>query len=344
MTCNISFNIRELAVDFGTANTRVMYHDEIVLEESSAIMIDSESGGLLLLGNDAAGCPDGGMGKNHVVWPLADGVIGDFQAFGQMVEGFLRIVNGRIPIPLKVAASVPTGLTEVEERFVCDVLKKAGAVDVQLIYGPLAAAIGIGLDVMGPEAKMIVDIGGGTSEISVISSGDIVHMAAIKTAGDEFTRNIGDYIRQIPGMENGSRMAEQVKIHVGAAIRDIPDVLAPFELSNYNLANPKTIWVTHDEVADVLDNSIGRIETIVMTVLNSTTPKVLDDISRSGIHLVGGGALLRGLDKRLHLKTGLPVHVAEDPLRAVVRGTSVALRNFDRFPFFCIVKKITFAN
>ena len=288
MTDNNSFNLRELAVDLGTANTRVMYHDEIVLEESSAIMIDSESGRLLLLGNEAAGCPDDGMGKNHVVWPLANGVISDFQAFRQMVEDFLRIVNGRSPIPLKVAASVPTGLTEVEERFVCDVLKKSGAVDVRLIYGPFAAAIGIGLDVMGPEAKMIVDIGGGTSEISVISSGSIVQMAAIKT---------------------------------------------PFELSNYNLENPKTIRVTHDEVADVLDNSIGRIETAVMNVLNSTTPKVLEDISRLGIHLVGGGALLRGLDRRLHLKTGFPVHVAEDPLRAVVRGTSVALRNFDRFPF-----------
>jgi len=334
MTDNNSFNLRELAVDLGTANTRVMYHDEIVLEESSAIMIDSESGRLLLLGNEAAGCPDDGMGKNHVVWPLANGVISDFQAFRQMVVDFLRIVNGRSPIPLKVAAVVPTGLTEVEERFVCDVLKKSGAVDVRLIYGPFAAAIGIGLDVMGPEAKMIVDIGGGTSEISVISSGSIVQMAAIKTAGDEFTRDIVDYIQQIPDMENSSRMAEQVKIHVGAAMRDVPDAPAPFELSNYNLENPKTIRVTHDEVADVLDNSIGRIETAVMNVLNSTTPKMLEDISRLGIHLVGGGALLRCLDRRLHLKTGFPVHVAEDPLRAVVRGTSVALRNFDRFPFF----------
>ena len=334
-----SFFTKEIAVDLGTANTLIVYNDEIVVDEPSIIAIERDTHRLHAVGEEALRMEGRAPENIKVVRPLKDGVIADFQAAEQMLVEFLRKMSGSqrslFPPSLKVVVCIPSGITEVEERAVRDSTEQAGARDVRLIYEPMAAAIGIGLDVLEPEGNIVVDIGGGTSEIAVISLGGIVQQTSIKTAGDEFTQDIVDYIRQKHGMSIGSRTAELVKINVGAAMVDIPNAPEPFEVHGRDLMDgiPKAIKVTHHEIAEALDNSISQVETAVLNALEKTPPELSADIYKSGVYLAGGGSLLRGLDKRLHLKTRLPIHIAEDPLKAVARGTAVALKNFDRFPF-----------
>jgi rod shape-determining protein MreB len=239
------------------------------------------------------------------------------------------------PPSLRMVIGIPSGITEVEERAVRDSAEQAGAKEVRLIHEPMAAAIGIGLDVLEPFGNMVVDIGGGTSEIAVIALGGIVCNKSIRIAGDVFNSDIEEYMRKQHNILVGERTAEKIKIEVGAAMSEIDNPPPDLAVHGRDMLTgiPKEILITYSEIAHALDKSISKIETAVLHALEMTPPELSADIFRTGIYLAGGGSLLRGLDKRISLKTKLRVQVAEDPLLAVARGTGIALKNFDKFPF-----------
>lgn len=333
-----SFFTQELAIDLGTANTIIIYNNKIVVDEPSIVAIDKETKKLCAIGEKARQM----HGKTHehirTIRPLQDGVIADFHAAELMIRGFIKMISpkNRLFTPaLRMVVSIPSGSTEVEVRAVRDSSEHAGARDVYLIYEPMAAALGIGLDVEAPEGNMVVDIGGGTTEIAVISLAGIVCNKSIRIAGDEFTTDIQEYMRNQHNIRIGERTAEEIKINVGAALPDIdnppPDYLVkgPHQMT----ALPVEVPVSYQEIAHCLEKSINRIETAILQVLEETPPELYADIYNNGIYLAGGGALLRGMDKRLSAKYNIPVKVANDPLHAVARGAGIALRNIDKFSF-----------
>jgi rod shape-determining protein MreB len=237
---------------------------------------------------------------------------------------------------LRMVIGVPSGSTEVELRAVRDSAEHAGGRDVYLIFEPMAAAIGIGIDVEAPEGNMIVDIGGGSTEIAVISLGGIVSNNSIRVAGDDLTADIQEYMSRQHNVRVSERMAERIKIHVGAALTDLGDD-APEDYivrgPNRITALPMEVPVNYKEIAHCLEKSIAKIETAILSALENTPPELYADIVVNGIYLAGGGALLRGLDKRLTDKINIPFHIAEDPLLSVAKGTGIALKNVDRFSF-----------
>jgi rod shape-determining protein MreB len=334
-----SFLTKEIAIDLGTANTLIIHNDKVVIDEPSIVAVNRTTGKLVAVGQRALMMHGRTPDNIKVIRPLKDGVIADFQASELMLIEFLRMMNAKqkslFPPALKMVVCIPSGITEVEERAVRDSSEQAGAKEVRLIHEPMAAAIGIGLDVLEPAGNMVVDIGGGTSEIAVIALGGIVSNKSVKTAGDEFNADIVDYMRREHNMSIGERTAELIKINVGAALSDIENPPPSYEVRGRDMLTgiPKAISITHHEIAIALDASISQIEVAVLNALEQTPPELSADIYMSGIYLAGGGSLLRGLDKRIQLKTKLSVHIAEDPLRAVARGTAIALKNFDRFPF-----------
>ena len=333
-----SFLIRELAIDLGTANTLILENDKIVVNEPSIIARDSRTGKLVAIGRKAQQM----HGRTHdtieTIRPLKDGVIADFEATEEMIRGMINMSRKKSQVftpALKVVVGIPSGSTEVERRAVRNSAEHCGAKEVYLIYEPMAAAVGIGLDVEAPEGNMIIDIGGGTSEIAVISLGGIVFHKSIRVAGDEFTSDIKEHMRKIHNIRIFERTAEEIKKNVGSALVSLdnppPDyvVRGPHQMT----ALPVEIPVTYQEIAQCLDKSIVKIESAVMSVLENTPPELYADIYKNGINLTGGGALLRGLAKRLSEKTKLPVKVAENPLQAVANGTFISLKNVDKFPF-----------
>ncbi len=333
-----SFLTQEIAIDLGTANTIIIHNDKIVVDEPSIVAVDKNTGKLIAIGEKARQM----HGKTHenikTIRPLRDGVIADFNAAEQMIRGMIKMINKRPSLfspTLKMVVCIPSGSTEVEVRAVRDSSEHAGGRDVYLIYEPMAAAIGIGLDVEAPEGCMVVDIGGGTTEIAVIALGGIVCNRSIRTAGDGFTADIQAYMRHQHNIKVGERTAEDIKINVGAALPDIEDYPADYIVRGPNLmtAMPIEIPVSYQEIAHCLDKSISKIETAILGVLEQTPPELYADIVSKGIFLAGGGALLRGLPKRLTDKISIPFKVAEDPLHAVARGTGVALKNADKFSF-----------
>ena len=329
---------KELAIDLGTANTLIIYNDKVVVDEPSIVAIQRDTHQIMAVGKRAMMM----HGKTHenikTIRPLRDGVIADFQAAEYMLRELIKMVkfnNTLFPPALRMVIGIPSGITEVEERAVKDSAEQAGAKEVRLIHEPMAAAIGIGIDVLEPMGNMIVDIGGGTAEIAVIALGGIVTNKSIRVAGDDFTDEIIEYMRKEHNLNVGERTAELIKIEVGASIQDLDNPPEEYSVHGRDMLTgiPKEIKVNYREIAHCLDKSISKIETAVLNTLETTPPELSADIFRTGIYLTGGGALLRGLDKRLHAKTNLPIHVAEDPLRAVARGTGIALKNFDKFPF-----------
>jgi rod shape-determining protein MreB len=243
-------------------------------------------------------------------------------------------LTGRLFAPsLRMVICIPSGITEVEKRAVKDSAEHANAKEVYLIHEPMAAAIGIGVDVLEPKGNMIIDIGGGTTEIAVLALGGIVCDESIKVAGDVFTNDIVYYMRTQHNLSVGERMAEQIKIQIGSAIENLQDPPEDMAVQGRDLLSgkPKSITISYREVARALDKSILRIEDSVMKALANTPPELSADIYNSGIYMAGGGSLLRGLDQRISMKTDLPVYVAEDPLRAVVRGTGIALKNIEKY-------------
>lgn len=330
---------QEIAIDLGTANTLIIHNNKIVIDQPSIVAIERSTGKPIAVGEQAKHM----QGKTHedikTVRPLKDGVIADFQASEHMIKEFIKKIpgiKGKLFQPaLKIVICIPSGITEVEKRAVRDSAQKVNAKEVRLIYEPMAAAIGVGIDVQKPEGNMIIDIGGGTTEIAVVALGGIVCDKSIKIAGDVFTNDIAYYLRTHHNLYIGERTAERVKIEVGSAVEelDVPIDDIPVQGRDLITGKPKEIMVGYKEIAGALDKSIIRIEDAVMETLSLTPPELAADIYKTGIYLAGGGALLRGLADRLHKKTGLPVFVAEDPLRAVVRGTGIALKNMDKFNF-----------
>jgi len=333
-----SFLTKEVAIDLGTANTIIIFNDKVVVDEPSIVAIERNTGRIIAVGKKAMLM----HGKTHenikTIRPLRDGVIADFQSAEYMIREMIKMINvprSIFPPQLKMVICIPSGITEVEERAVKDSAEQAGAKEVRLIHEPMAAAIGIGIDVMEPTGNMIIDVGGGTSEIAVIALGGIVNNKSIRTAGDDFNMDIIDYMRRQHNISIGERTAERIKIEVGAAMVDIDNPPEDYAVHGRDMLTgiPKEIMVNYAEIAHCLDKSISKIETAVLHALEMTPPELSADIYRTGIYLAGGGSMLRGLDKRIHLKTKLPVHVAEDPLRAVARGTGIALKNFNKFTF-----------
>ena len=333
-----SFLTQEIAIDLGTANTIIIHNDKIVVDEPSIVAIDNSTKKLVAIGTQARQM----HGKTHenikTVRPLRDGVIADFDAAEQMIRGMIKMINPKQKMftpALKMVVCIPSGSTEVEIRAVRDSSEHAGGRDVYMIYEPMAAALGIGLDVEAPEGNMVVDIGGGTTEIAVIALGGIVCNESIRIAGDGFTADIQAYMRHQHNIKIGERTAEDIKISVGSALPELDEAPADFNVRGPNLmtALPTEVPVSYQEIAHCLDKSLTKVETAIMGVLEQTPPELYADIVKNGIYLAGGGALLRGLDKRLTDKINIPFIVAEDPLHAVARGTGIALKNVDRYNF-----------
>ncbi len=333
-----SFFTQELAIDLGTANTIIINNDKIVVDEPSIVAIDQKTGKLIAVGDKARQM----HGKTHenikTIRPLRDGVIADFNAAELMIRGMIKMINSkpRLFTPsLRMVVCIPSGSTEVEVRAVRDSSEHAGGRDVFLIHEPMAAAIGIGIDVEAPHGSMIVDVGGGTTEIAVIALGGIVCNESIRIAGDGFTADIQSYMRQQHNIKIGERTAENIKICVGSALPDIDSPPEDYIVRGPNLmtAMPVEMPISYQEIAHCLDKSISKIESAILTVLEQTPPELYADIVNKGINIAGGGALLRGIDKRLSDKINIPFHIAEDPMHAVARGTAIALKNAENFSF-----------
>ncbi len=330
---------QELSMDLGTANTIIMHNDKIVVNEPSIVALDNRTDKMVAVGNQAKMMYEKTNKDIRVVRPLRNGVIADFDACEQMMRGLIGMVDTgrRLFSPsLKMVIGVPSGSTEVELRAVRDSAEHAGGHEVYMVFEPMAAAIGIGIDVLAPEGNMIVDIGGGTTEIAVISLGGLVSNNSVKVAGDDFTADIQEYMGRQHNVKVSERMAERIKISVGAALTDLGDE-APEDYivngPNKITALPMSIPVCYQEIAHCLDRSIAKIESAVLNALENTPPELYADILKNGIFLSGGGSMLRGINKRLADKIGIEFHVADEPLLSVAKGTGVALKNVDRFSF-----------
>lgn len=333
-----SFLTQEIAVDLGTANTIIIHNDKIVVDEPSIVAIDVATGKLFALGEKARQM----YGKTHdnikVIRPLRDGVIADFNAAELMIRGMIKMIHTKSKFgtqSMRMVIGIPSGSTEVEIRAVRDSSEHAGGREVYMIYEPMAAALGIGLDVLAPEGNMVVDIGGGTTEIAVIALGGIVCNESMRIAGDEFTLDIQTYMRHQHNIKIGEKTAEDIKMNVGAALPLLANPPQDYVVRGPNqmTALPIEIPVSYSELAHALDKSLSKVETAVLSVLERTPPELYADIVNNGIYLTGGGALLKGLDKRLSDKMNIPFHISDDPLHAVARGTGMALKNIHRFPF-----------
>ena len=329
---------QELAIDLGTANTLIMSNGKVIVDEPSIVAVNIKTGNLMAIGHKAR-LMDGKTNPNiRTIRPLKDGVIADFEATELMLRGFIKKVNanrGMFAPSLKMMICIPSGSTNVEIRAVRDSAQHAGGREIYLVFEPMAAALGAGLDVEAPEGNLIIDIGGGTSEIACISLGGIVCSESINVAGDVFTTDIQNYIRQQHGIKIGERTAEEIKCAIGAAVPELdnePDDYI-FTGSNMLTSQPQTVSLTYSEIAYALDKSLVKLDAALMKVLQEMPAELYTDVVRNGIYLAGGGALIKGLDRRLSKKTGIPFHIAEDPLRAVVRGTNIALKNINRFSF-----------
>ena len=314
--------VQEIAMDLGTANTIIISDDKIVVDEPSVVALDRHTDKMIAVGEKAKMMYEKTHDNIRTVRPLRDGVIADFS---RLFSPSLRMVIG-----------VPSGSTEVELRAVRDSAEHADGRDVYLIFEPMAAAIGIGIDVEAPEGNMIVDIGGGSTEIAVISLGGIVSNNSIRTAGDDLTFDIQEYMSRQHNVKVSERMAERIKIAVGSALTDLGDD-APEDYivhgPNRITALPMEVPVCYQEIAHCIDKTIVKIENAVLSALENTPPELYADIVKNGIWLAGGGALLRGLDRRLEEKINIPFHIADDPLHSVAKGAGIALKNVDRFSF-----------
>lgn len=333
-----NFLNQEIAIDLGTANTLIIHDDKVIVDEPSIVAKDKKTNKVIAVGHKAVQMHEKTNPGIETIRPLKDGVIADFGAAEDMIREMIKMIYKKPPLfspAYTMVICIPSGITEVEKRAVVDSAEHAGAREVYMIYEPMAAAIGIGIDVEEPRGNMVIDIGGGTTEIAVISLSGIVCDQSIRIAGDAFTNDIIDFMRRQHNMMIGERTAEKIKINVGSALTELDDAPPDYAVNGKDLMTgiPKQILVSYSEVAHAMDKSISKIEEAVLRGLEITPPELAADIYKTGVYLTGGGALIRGLDKRLSQKTKLPVHVAEDPLRAVVRGTGVALKNIGRFSF-----------
>ena len=329
---------KEIAIDLGTANTIIIHNDKIVIDEPSIVAIETRTGKLIAVGKEAQQMRGKEPSGIQTIRPLRKGVIADFNAAEMMIRGLVEKASSKsrwFSPSMRMVVGIPSGSTEVEIRAVRDSSEHAGGRDVYMIYEPMAAALGIGIDVAAPEGNMIVDIGGGTTEIAVISLGGIVSNKSIQIAGDDLTEDIREHMRRVHNVRVGERTAELIKMNVGSALTELETPPDDYIVHGPNLttALPMEVPVSYQEISHSIEKSISKIEAAVLSALEQTPPELYADIVKNGIYLAGGGALLRGLDKRLTDKIGIQFHVAEDPLLAVSKGTGVALKNVDRFSF-----------
>lgn len=334
------FLTHEIAIDLGTANTLIIYQGEVVVDQPSIVARDRTTKKVIAVGTRAMQMHEKTHKDIETIRPLKDGVIADFQAAEEMLRHMIKMLYSRkrwITPQYKMVICIPSGITEVEKEAVFKSAEKSGSRESYLIHEPMAAALGIGIDVAEPEGNMIIDIGGGTTEIAVMALMGIVCDESIRVAGDEFTLDIVDFMRRKHNILIGERTAEKIKIHIGSALPELPPEQAPekYPVNGRDLMTgvPKQIEINYQEISRCLDKSISKIEEAILRALEATPPELAADIYRTGIYLTGGGALLRGLDRRIANRTMLPVHVAEDPLRAVVRGTGLALKAPEKYPF-----------
>jgi rod shape-determining protein MreB len=324
---------RDIGIDLGTANTLVHVKDRgIVISEPSVVAIDSKTHRVLAIGAEAKRMLGRTPANIIAVRPLRDGVISDFDVTEQMIKYFVHKVHDRvglIPRP-RMLIGIPSGVTEVEKRAVRDAAINAGARWARLIEEPMAAAIGAGLPVGEPTGSLIVDIGGGTTEVAVISLGGIVVSRSIRIGGDELDQDIIAYARREYNLLLGERTAEDIKIAVGSAYPgDYDEQRVLLRGRDLLTGLPRAVEITADQLREAIEPSVSQIVDAIKDTIEETPPELVADIMDQGIVLAGGGALLQGLDRRVSEATQMPVHVADDPLTCVVRGTGKALEELD---------------
>ena len=316
---------QEIAIDLGTANTLIIHNNKIVIDQPSIVAIERSSGKAIAVGEQAKHM----QGKTHedikTIRPLKDGVIADFAASEHMIKEFIKQIPGikgkLIQPSLRIVICIPSGITEVEKRAVRDSAQKVNAKEVRLIYEPMAAAIGVGIDVQKPEGNMIIDIGGGTTEIAVVALGGIVCDKSVKIAGDDFDEAIVRYMRKKHNLLIGERTAEDIKIKIGTTYPLVEEEKMEVRGRNLVTGLPKTVTVTSSETEEALRESTGQIVEAVIGVLEQTPPELSADILDRGIVLTGGGSLLRGLEELIEERTGINTMTAEDPMKVVAIGT-----------------------
>ncbi len=323
---------KDIGIDLGTANTLVMLRGKgIVLKEPSVVAIDNKTGDIVAVGNDAKEMLGRTPEQIKAIRPLKDGVIADFTATQLMLKNIIKKVEKRYNIGRpRVVVGVPSGITEVEERAVEEAVIQAGAKEVFLIEEPMAAAIGASLDVSEPSGNIIVDIGGGTTEVAVISLGGIVISHSLRVAGDELDEDIINYIKREMNLAIGETTAEQIKIQIGCAMPLMTEM--SMDIKGRDLINglPRNEIITSLQVEEAIKESIHKIIDIVKVTLEKTPPELAADIMEKGIVLAGGGALIKNLDKLLSIETGMPVYIAQEPLDCVVKGTGKTLENLEK--------------
>lgn len=326
------FGNKDIGIDLGTANILVTVKDKgIVLNEPSVVAIDRKTGEILATGHEAKEMLGRTPNQIKAVRPMKDGVIADFTATQLMLKNIIKKICTRYNIGRpRVVVGVPSGITEVEERAVEESIIQAGAREVYLIEEPMAAAIGAGLDVAEPTGNIIVDIGGGTTEVAVISLGGIVVSHSLKVAGDELDEDIVNYVKREMGLAIGLTTAEQIKLQIGCASPLMTEM--SMEIRGRDLSNglPRNITINSTQIEEAMRDSINEIVEIVKATLEKTPPELASDIIEKGIVLAGGGALIKNLDKLISSKTDMPVYVAEDPLDCVVKGTGKTLEDLER--------------
>ncbi len=329
------FNLlsNDIGIDLGTANTLVYVRNQgIVLNEPSVVAIEKSSGKVLAIGSAAKEMMGRTPGTIAAIRPLKDGVIADFDIAEKLIADFIRrVVRNKFLMKPRVIISVPSGITEVEKRAVRDSAENAGAREVYLLQEPMAAAIGVGLPVEQPTGSMVIDIGGGTSEIAVIALNGIVDVTSIRVAGDELSDAIIMYLKKNYNLAIGELTAEEIKITIGSAFPLEKELSRDIRGRDLVAGVPKTLKLSSVQVREALSETIDIIVEAVRQALERTPPELASDILERGIILTGGGALLRGLDKRLRQETNLPVNVADDPLTCVARGTGKVLEDFTAY-------------
>ena len=322
----------DIAIDLGTANTLIyMKGKGIVLNEPSIVTYDVSSRKIVAIGEEANVM----MGRVHkelnTIRPMRDGVIADFEIAEGMIRMFIKKISSNWMPARRIVVCVPSGITEVEKRAVRDTAEHAGAKEVHLISEPMAAAIGIGLDVFAPFGNMIIDVGGGTTEIAVIALSGITNGVSIRIAGDELTDAIIRFFRSNQNMLIGERTAEEIKCQVGSVMPLKEEVIIEVKGRDLVAGIPKITEVSSIEIREALNPPVAQMVEAVKVALEKTAPELSSDILERGIFLTGGGALIKGLDERIRVETGVPVHIAEDSLTAVAKGTGKVLEDLDKY-------------
>ncbi len=336
----LDFLSTDIAMDLGTANTLIFVKGKgIVLNEPSIVAFDRNTKRIIALGNAAKEM----QGREHreirISRPMRDGVIADFEIAEGMIRAFIKKISSNAFSSRKIVVAIPSGVTEVEKRAVRDSAEHAGAKEVHLIAEPMAAAIGIGIDVEAPAGNMIIDIGGGTTEIAVIALAGIVNEESVRIAGDEMNNAIMQFFKKNYNLLIGERTAESIKCEVGSAVPLKEEITIQVKGRDLVGGIPKTAEVSSVEIREALNENITQIVEAVKQTLERTPPELSADILDRGVMLTGGGALLKGLDERIRMETNLPVHVADDPLTAVVRGAGKTIENVNKYSKVFIRKR-----